>query len=280
EVPYRTRAGVEYDDGDYAAALRGAGELIESGEPSADDGRARGIGYCSYVQMAGLGPTAANEPIGLGIGGYETAWVRMERDGTVRVSTGISPHGQGQETTFAQLVADELGVRVEDVQLMHGDTDSTPYSAYGTAASRSIALGGGAALVASREIAAKLRTIAADVLEASPDDIQLSGGEARVAGTNVGVPIRELAHRAWQGFGRAEGTDPGLAATFVYDPVSPTFSYATHACRVAVDRDTGQVEVEDYVVVQDCGTMVNPSIVEGQIHGGVAQGLGAALLEE
>jgi carbon-monoxide dehydrogenase large subunit len=280
ELPYQIRTHIVFDNGDYVRALRRAQELIESGPPAPDDGRRRGIGYCSYVQLAGIGPSFMNEIIGVRIGGFETADIRMEPDGTVVVATGVSPHGQGHETTFAQLVADELGVDIASVHLRWGDTDSTPYSAYGTAASRSIAVGGGAAVSASRKIAAKLRNIAAEMLEANPDDIELGGGRATVAGTQVSVSLAEVAHKAWQGFGLPEGETPGLAASTLYDPLSPTFSYATHACRVAVDPDTGLVEVEDYVVVNDCGTMVNPTIVEGQIHGGIAQGLGAALLEE
>jgi aerobic carbon-monoxide dehydrogenase large subunit len=280
ELPYQIRTHIVFDNGDYPQALRRARELIESGPPPPEDGRRRAVGYCSYVQLAGIGPSFMNEIIGVRIGGFETADVRMEPDGTVVVATGVSPHGQGHETTFAQLVADELGVDVASVQLRWGDTDSTPYSAYGTAASRSIAVGGGATVAACRQIATKLRAIAAELLEANPDDIELGGGRATVAGTQVSVPIAEVAHRAWQGFGLPQGESPGLFATNLYDPQSPTFSYATHACRVAVDPDTGHVEVEDYVVVNDCGTMVNPTIVEGQIHGGIAQGLGAALLEE
>ncbi|MGI9623693.1 MAG: xanthine dehydrogenase family protein molybdopterin-binding subunit [Acidimicrobiales bacterium] len=283
ELPYQIRTFLQYDSGDYERALRRAAELVEpDGEPSADegDGRLRGTGYCSYVQMSGIGPSDANEMIGLEIGGFESANVRLEPDGTVRIATGVSPHGQGLETTIPQLVADELGVDIGDVELIWGDTDATPYSAYGTAASRSIALGGGSAVVASREIAEKIRNIAAEMLEAAPADIELRDGQAIVAGTNVSVAIREVARRAWQGFGMPEDTQPGLAAMHSYDPPTATFSYATHACRVAVDPDTGQVEVEKYVVVNDCGTMVNPTIVEGQIHGGVAQGLGAALVEE
>lgn len=279
ELPYRTRTYLEYDSGDYRTALRRAAEMIGEGTVPVDD-RVRGIGYCSYVQMAGIGNSDANEAIGLDIGGFETADVRIEPDGTVRVATGVSPHGQGLETTIPQLVADELGVAPDAVELVWGDTDTTPYSAYGTAASRSIALGGGSAVVASRAIADKIREIAAAVLEAAPADIRLADGLATVAGTNVSVSIGDLAKRASQGFGMPEGVEPGLHARHAYDPPGSTFSYATHACRVAVDTATGEVEVEDYVVVNDCGVMVNPTIVEGQIHGGVAQGLGAALIEE
>ncbi|MCB0998024.1 MAG: xanthine dehydrogenase family protein [Acidimicrobiales bacterium] len=279
EQPYTSRTFVTYDNGDYRLAVRRARALIEAGPPAPDDGRRRAIGYCSYVQLAGIGPSKGNEAIGVRIGGFETSDICMTPDGSVVVATGVSPHGQGHQTTFAQLVADELGIDPGRVRLHWGDTDSTPYSAYGTAASRSIAVGGGAAVSAGRRIAAKLRSIAAHLLEASPDDIVLRDGRATVAGTQVSVSIDEVAHRAWLGMGLPDGETPGLHERVLYDPPSATFSYATHACRVAVDPDTGQVEVEDYVVVNDCGTIVNPTIVEGQIHGGVAQGLGAALME-
>jgi carbon-monoxide dehydrogenase large subunit len=278
--PYTTRTGITYDNGDHPEALRRARALAAAWPAPPADGRVRGTGVASYVQMAGIGPSAANQAIGLAIGGYETATVRIEPDATVRVASGISPHGQGQETTFAQLTADALGVRVDDVQLMGSDTDVSPYSAYGTAASRSIAVGGGALVLAAERLAARLRLIAADLLEAAPADIELADGRAGVVGTQVSVPLAEVTRRAWQGFGLPEGLAPGLIETAAYDPASATFSYATHVCRVAVDRATGLVEVERYGVVHDCGTIVNPQIVEGQIIGGIAQGLGAALLEE
>jgi carbon-monoxide dehydrogenase large subunit len=280
EFPYATRTGITYDNGDHPAALRRARELAAAWPAPPDDGRSRGIGVATYVQMAGIGPSAANQAIGLAIGGYETATVRIEPDATVRIATGISPHGQGQETSFAQLAADALGVRVADVELMASDTDVSPYSAYGTAASRSMAVGGGALVLAVERLATKLRLIAADALEAAPADIELADGRAGVVGTQVSVPLADVARRAWQGFGLPTGVAPGLIETAAYDPVSATFPYATHVCRVAVDRATGLVEVERYGVVHDCGTVVNPQIVEGQIIGGIAQGLGAALLEE
>jgi carbon-monoxide dehydrogenase large subunit len=281
ELPYTTRTFLTYDSGDYRRAAARAKELLAAvAPPPVADGRRRGVGYASYVQLAGIGPSLSNELIGLSIGGYETAKVQMEPDGSVRVYSGISPHGQGQETTFAQLVADALGVGLDDVHLVTGDTDSAPYSAYGTAASRSVAVGGGAAVTAAGRVADKLRAIAAEMLEANPADIELTGGRAAVVGTSVGLALGDVAHRAWQGFRLPDGMEPGLVATQVYDPISGTFSYATHACQVAVDPHTGITEVEAYVVVNDCGTVVNPTIVEGQIHGGVAQGLGAALLEE
>ena len=283
--PYTTRTHVTYDNGDYAAPLRRARELIGERVTAVDaggsgDGRLRGVGYASHVQLAGVGPSFLNEILGLRIGGYESAVVRMEPDASVRLYTGVSPHGQGLETTLAQLLADELGVEVGDVEVIHSDTDVTPYSAYGTAASRSLALGGGSAVVAGREIAERLRAIAAEMLEANPADLTLAGGQATVAGTSASVPLADVAAAAHRGFRLPEGQPPGLTATYVYDPPSPTFSFATHACAVAVDPELGSVEITDYVVVLDCGTVVNPVIVRGQVHGGVAQGIGAALCEE
>jgi aerobic carbon-monoxide dehydrogenase large subunit len=283
DLPYATRTGLTYDNGDYAESVVRARVLIEAAvaeRPAPTDSRRRGIGYCVYVQMAGVGPSNVNEMIGVLVGGYETCTVRMERDGTVTVVVGISPHGQGQETTFAQLVADRLGVTIDNVNLVFGDTEVAHYSAYGTAASRSIAVGGGATVLAADEVANKVRRIAADLLEADPLDVVLAEDRATVAGTAVGLPMADIAAKAFQGFGLPAGMTAGLSATHTYDPASATFSYSTHACQVAVDTETGAVEVENYVVVLDCGTVVNPTIVEGQIHGGVAQGLGAALLEE
>ncbi len=279
ELPHTTSMYLTYDNGDYPAALRRARELAESWPSPEADGRRRGVGYAFYVQLAGLANSSANEAIGLGIGGFETSTVEMLHDGSVLVASGISPHGQGLETTIAQLVADRLGVDLDRVELVTGDTASTPYSAYGTAASRSLPVGGGAAVLAADRVADQLRSIAADMLEAAPEDVVLASGRAHVAGTAIGVPITDVAKRAWRGYRLPDGLTPGLRETAAYDPPSGTFSYAAHVCRVAVDSETGLVDVERYAVVHDCGTIVNPTIVEGQIHGGIAQGLGSALLE-
>ncbi len=284
EQPYTTRTQVTYDNGDYAAPLRRARELVESrraAEPQKPgDGRLWGVGYASHVQLSGVGPSSLNEILGLRIGGYESAVVRMEPDASVRLYTGVSPHGQGLETTLAQLLADELGVEVTDVEVIHSDTDVTPYSAYGTAASRSMALGGGSAIVAARQLAERIRAIAADMLEANPADLTLAAGRVTVAGTDASVPLAEVAAAAHRAFRLPQGQPPGLTASYIYDPPSPTFSFTTHACAVAVDPELGSVEIHDYVVVLDCGTVVNPVIVQGQVHGGAAQGIGAALSEE
>ncbi len=279
ELPYRTRMLTRFESGDYPSALRRAAEIARSWPEPPGDGRARGIGYSSYVEMCAVGPAAAAKVLGEAAI-YETATVRMEVDGSVRIVVGTSPHGQGHETTFAQLAADRLGVAVEHIALVHSDTDVTPYSSYGTAASRSMALAGGAIVRAADRLADKIRRIAGDLLEAAADDVVLAEGRAAVAGTVRSVPLRDVALRAWRGFDLPEGDEPGLSETFVHDPEDFSFSYASHACRVAVDRDTGHVDIERFAVVHDCGTIVNPTIVEGQIHGGVAQGVGAALLEE
>lgn len=283
DQPYTTRTHVTYDNGDYSAPLRRARELVEerlAAAPPPGDRRRRGVGYASHVQLAGVGPSGLGELLGLRVGGYESAVVRMEPDASVRLYTGVSPHGQGLETTLAQLLADELGVDVADVEVIHSDTDVTPYSAFGTAASRSLALGGGSAVVAGRELAGRIRAIAAGMLEANPADLTLAGGQVTVAGTAASVPLAEVAAAAHRGFRLPEGQAPGLTASYVYDPPSPTFSFAAHACAVAVDPELGSVEITDYVAVLDCGTVVNPVIVRGQVHGGAAQGIGAALSEE
>ena len=169
---------------------------------------------------------------------------------------------------------------LERITLVHSDTDVTPYSPYGTAASRSMAMGGGALVVAADRLADKVRRVAGLLLEADPSDILLEDGRATVAGTDRGLDLSAIAWHAWRGFDLPDGDAPGLVETHLHDPANLTFPYATHAARVAVDRETGLVEVERFVVVHDCGTVVNPMIVEGQVHGGVAQGLGAALYEE
>ncbi len=282
DQPYAIRcAPTTYDNGDYPAALERAVALAADWSEPPADGRRRGVGYASYVQMAGVGPSQGNPHVGLDVGSWESAIARMEPDGTVRLFVGTSPQGQGHVTTFVQLAADRLGVAIEDVELIHSDTDASPYSAYGTAASRSIAVGGGAVVRATEALAERIRRIAAELLEAAPEDIVLAGRDATVVGTRVSVPIADVARRAWQGWALPEGEEmPGLEVRFAYDPEQYTFSYATHVCRVAVDPGTGLVDVERYGVVLDCGTVVNPTIVEGQVHGGIAQGLGAALLEQ
>ncbi len=278
--PWASPAGLVYDNGDYAAGLRAARDMAATWPAAPDDGKLRGVGYCSYVQMAGVGPSTVNALIGLSIGGYETAKVRIDPDGLVELDLGTVPQGQGHATSFARIVADGLGIDRRRVRLRRPDTDRSPYSPYGTAASRSMAVGGAALVRATDDLAGRLRRLAADELEAAEVDIDLVGGEARVRGGGGAVSIERLAERAWRGRALPAGDPPGLDSEVVHDPESCTFSFGTHVCRVAVDPDTGVTTIERYHVVQDCGTVIEPVIVEGQTHGAIAQGAGAALVEE
>ncbi|MGH2985894.1 MAG: xanthine dehydrogenase family protein molybdopterin-binding subunit [Solirubrobacterales bacterium] len=280
ELPYTTRTMQNYDSGDYVRALELAAELIEADEPPADDGRRRGIGLCPYVEFTGLGPTVIQELVGFRLNGYETAVVRVEPDGSVTVLIGTCSQGQGHETTLAQLAAERLGLPLEDVRLVCGDTASAPYSSAGTIASRSMAVGGGAVLGAATRVREKLARIAAHRLEAAPEDLEVVDRCLRVRGSpEVAIPIRDLAEHAWLGWQLPEGMQAGLEEREVHDPPDISYSYATHAAAIAVDPGTGEIEVERYAVVHDCGKVVNPMIVDGQIHGGVAQGIGGALFE-
>ncbi len=282
--PYSTRTGITYDGGDYGETLTRARQAAHRWPEPPQDGRRWGVGYATYVQMSGVGPSAVNEMIGLTIGGYETAELTMDPDGKVEIQVGTVPHGQGHETTFPRLAAEVLGLPESDVRLARSDTDRSPYSPYGTAASRSMAVGGAAIIQASMALADDIRRLAAHHLEAEADDIELVGGMAKVRGSGAArqaeVAIRELAARSWRGVGLPDGVEPGLARRRAYDPDNSTFGFGTHVCRVGVDTDTGAVTIDRYAVVQDCGTVVDPTIVAGQTHGAIAQGAGAALLEE
>ena len=280
--PYQLRTGpMRYDDGDYPQSLRLARAMAATWDDPPDDGRRWGTACSINIQQAGVGPSQGNPHVGLQIGSWESTTVRMERDGTVRVYVGVSSHGQGHVTTFAQLVADRLGLDPSQIDIIHSDTDVTPYSAYGTAASRSIAVGGGATIKAAEQLATRLVALAATLLKVAPHEIVLYDGSAFSSeDPTKTVPIAEVASWAWQGWAMPEGYEAGLVEHAVYEPPEFTWSYSTHVCRVAIDPDTGVVEIDRYALVLDCGTIVNPMIVEGQLHGGVAQGLGPALYEE
>jgi carbon-monoxide dehydrogenase large subunit len=281
ELPFTTRTRQNYESGDYVTALDRAVELVHDAPPPPEDGRRRGIGLSSYVEFTGLGPSKVQQIVNFRLGGFETAVVRMEADGSVTVSTGVCPHGQGLETSLAQLAADALGVPIEDVKVVYGDTATAPYSSTGTIASRSMAVGGGAVVRSAARVRSKLLDAAGHMLETSPDDLELVDRSARVRGApSRAIPLKELAEKVWLGWDVPEGMEPGLEERDVHDPQDISYSYATHAAAIAVDTETGEIEIERYVVVHDCGVMVNPMIVEGQIHGGVAQGLGGAFLEE
>jgi carbon-monoxide dehydrogenase large subunit len=236
---------------------------------------------CSYVEVCGVAPS---KWIGLpgegwGAGLWESANVKIHLTGKVVVTSGSLPHGQGHETTFAQLVSDELGVPYEDILVEHSDTQGTPFG-YGTYGSRSAAVGGTAIYKSTQKIKAKARKIAAHMLEAAEEDIEFANGKAFVRGApDSAKTIQEIALQASVAYSLPEGMEPFLDETTYYDPPNCTFPFGTHICVVEVDRDTGKVDVVRYVAVDDVGNVVNPLIVDGQVHGGIAQGLAQALYE-
>ncbi|MFG1708224.1 xanthine dehydrogenase family protein molybdopterin-binding subunit [Nonomuraea sp. M3C6] len=279
ELPYTTRVYQPYDSGDYPLALRTVRDLVTPIEK--DDGRRRGIGYSCHVETTGMGPSMELKDTGILAGGYETAVLRMEQDASVVVSSGVVSIGQGIETTLAQLAADRVGVPIDRVRVVLGDTAATPYSSVGSIASRSLALGGGALTQAAARLRDKLVAIAAHRLEAAPADLELVDGAVRVKGDpQASVTLGELATSAWRGWDLPEGVTPGLEERVSYDPAAYTFAYGAHAAAVAVDPETGAVELEGYWVVNDSGVLVNPAVVEGQLRGAVVQGIGQALTEE
>ncbi|MGW4405263.1 xanthine dehydrogenase family protein molybdopterin-binding subunit [Nonomuraea sp. NPDC004702] len=280
ELPCTSRVYQQYDSGDYPRALRTLRDLVTP-VTGVDDGRLRGVGYSCHVETTGLGPSMEMKASGIQAGGYETAVLRMEPDASVVVSSGVVSIGQGIETALAQVAADRMGVPIERVRVVLGDTAATPYSSIGSIASRSLAVGGGALVQAAARLRDKLLAIAAHRLEAAPGDLEIAEECVRVKGDpRASVSLRELATSAWRAWDLPEGVTPGLEERVSYDPAAYTFAYGAHAAAVAVDPETGAVEVERYWVVNDAGTLVNPSVVEGQIRGGVAQSIGMALTEE
>jgi carbon-monoxide dehydrogenase large subunit len=283
--PYTSATGLVFDEGSYRQTLDMAIEALdlprfrERQRAARQAGRYLGIGFATFSERTGYG-TPAFAARGMGVTpGWETVELAMDPSGYVEVRIGASPHGQGLRTTLAQLVADELALPPERIKVVHGDTDRTPYG-WGTFASRSLVIAGGASVLAARKVRAKLVKMASRLLEAAADDIVLEAGAARVAGTDRSVPIEALARAAYHQLHLFHGEiDPTLSESATYDP-SGTFSNACHAAIVEVEPDTGGVTVERFVVVEDAGRLVNPMIVDGQIAGGVAQGLGNALLEE
>ncbi|HLQ64288.1 MAG TPA: xanthine dehydrogenase family protein molybdopterin-binding subunit [bacterium] len=279
--PYKTATGATYDSGNYAQALDKALKIIgypalrEEQRRLRGQGRFLGIGLSTYVEITGLGAATA-----LPGGNWESATVRVEPTGKVTVLTGSSPHGQGEETTFAQIVSDRLGVSVDDVVVVHGDTRAVPHGV-GTFGSRNTAVGGSAVYLASTRIREKATAIAAHLLEVSPGDLVADGAQFRVRGSpQRTVSFPDVARAAYKGAKLPPGTDPGLEATHFFAPPDRVFPFGTHICVVEVDPDTGEVAIRRYVAVDDCGNIINPLLVAGQVHGGIAQGLAQALYEE
>jgi len=281
-----TATGLAYDSVGYEKTLDKLVELSDDRaefdrrrQEAAARGKLLGRGLSTYVEVCGLAPSAVTNAIGVTAGGWESSTVRVHPTGKVTVITGTSPHGQGHATSWSQIIESELGIPFDDVEVIHGDTAFAPYG-LGTYGSRSLAVGGTAVYRATGKVREKARSIAAHMLEASPEDIELVDGVFRVKGSpDKAKPIGEIAFRAWQGFDLPEGVDPGLDETVFHDPPNFTFPFGAHGCEVEVDRDTGKVEITSYIAVDDCGNVVNPMIVDGQVHGGVAQSVGQALYE-
>lgn len=287
EFPFTTVAGLQYDSGNYEAATEQAMATFGYDELRAEQARRReardsvqlGIGISTFTEMCGLAPSRVLGSLAYGAGGWEHASIRMLPTGKVEVVTGSSAHGQGHETAFSQIVADRLGVPFEDVELLHGDTQVAP-KGLDTYGSRSLTVGGEAIALAADKVVERAKPLAAHLLEANPDDLDFSAGRFAVRGTDQGTTIQEVALAAFAAHNYPEGTEPGIDAEVTYDPVNFSFPHGTHLCAVEVDTETGQVKLRRYVCVDDVGTVINPLIVAGQVHGGLVQGIAQALWEE
>jgi carbon-monoxide dehydrogenase large subunit len=279
------------DSGDYNAHLDKALELADyknfenRRSQSSAKGKLRGIGFSSYLEACGVAPSAVVMSIGAGVGLWESAEVRFNPTGNVSVFTGTHSHGQSHETTFAQIVGDKLGVPIENIEIVHGDTDKGTFG-MGTYGSRSLTVGGVAIVKACDKIIEKGKKVAAKMLEAKPEDIDFKAGEFIVKNSNKKKTIGEVAFACYLPgtFGDIksplpEGVEPGLIETSFFDPSNFSFPAGTHICEVEVDQETGETKLDKYTVVDDFGTVINPLIVEGQVHGGIAQGVGQALYE-
>ncbi|GAA4287568.1 xanthine dehydrogenase family protein molybdopterin-binding subunit [Georgenia daeguensis] len=287
EFPFTTVAGLEYDSGNYEAATARAKELFGYDELRREQAERRasgdpvqlGIGISTFTEMCGLAPSRVLGALSYGAGGWEHAAVRMLPSGKVEVVTGSSPHGQGHETAWSQIVADRLGVPFEDVEVLHGDTQIS-HKGLDTYGSRSLVVGGQAVVRAADKVIEKARPLAAHVLEAAEEDLEFTGGKFQVRGTDTSIGLTDLALAVFAAHDLPDGMEPSLDADATYDPVNFSYPHGTHLCATEVDTETGQVKLRSYVCVDDVGTIVNPLLVEGQIHGGLVQGIAQALWEE
>jgi carbon-monoxide dehydrogenase large subunit len=282
--PYQTPVALTYDIGDYEVTLDKAMELIDyKGFPARkaeaeSRGKKRGIGISCYIEACGIAPSAVVGSLGAGVGLWESAKVRFSHTGKVQVLTGTHSHGQGHETTFSQLVSDKLGIPYEDIEVIHGDTEKTPVG-MGTYGSRSLAVGGEAIVKSCDKLIAKGKKIAAHLLEASEADIEFKNGQFSVAGTDKAKSMGEVVFAAYVPHNYPPDLEPGMEEGAFFDPPNFTYPSGTYICEVEVDPETGIVRIEKLVAVDDFGNVINPNIVEGQVHGGLTQGIGQALLE-
>ncbi len=287
EFPFTTVCGLTYDSGNYEAATAKAMELFQYDELRAEQQRRRdsgdpvqlGIGISTFTEMCGLAPSRVLGSLSYAAGGWESASIRMLPTGGVEVITGSSAHGQGHETAWAQIVADQLGVPFESVEVIHGDTQSSPRG-MDTYGSRSLVVGGVAVVNAAQKVVAKAKVIAAHLMEASEDDIEFAAGKFSVKGTDTSMAIGEIAWAAFAAHNLPDGVEANLDSEATFDPDNFSFPHGTHLCATEVDTETGKVKIRSYVCVDDIGVVVNPLIADGQIHGGLAQGIAQALYEE
>ena len=285
EFPYQTPVALQYDSGDYHAIMDRAEKTADvtgfaaRKAESVKNGKLRGLGYSSYIEACGIAPSNIAGALGARAGLFEAGEVRVHPTGKVTVFTGSHSHGQGHETTFAQVVADRLGIPMADIDIQHGDTGKVLFG-MGTYGSRSLAVGGTAIVKAVDKVIAKGKKIAAHLLEASDTDIEFKDGKFSIAGTDKNIPFAQVALTAYVPHNfPLDKLEPGLNENAFYDPTNFTFPAGTYICEVEVDPGTGQTKIERWTAVDDFGNIVNPMIVEGQVHGGLAQGIGQAMLE-
>ena len=287
EFPFTTVCGLEYDSGNYEAATAKAKELFDYDGLRAEQATRRahndpvqlGIGISTFTEMCGLAPSRVLGSLAYVGGGWESASIRMLPTGKVEVLTGASAHGQGHETAFSQIVADKLGVAFEDVEVLHGDT-AISHKGLDTYGSRSLVVGGIAIVKTAEKVIEKAKVVAAHLLEANADDLEFEGGRFTVKGTDQGMGIGEIAFAVFQAHNLPDGVEPTLDSDATFDPENFSYPHGTHLCATEVDTETGAVKIRSYVCVDDIGEVVNPLIVEGQVHGGLAQGIAQALYEE
>jgi aerobic carbon-monoxide dehydrogenase large subunit len=287
EFPFATVAGMTYDSGNYEAATAKAKEMFGYDALRAEQKQRResgdrvqlGIGVSTFTEMCGLAPSRVLGSLDYGAGGWDHAGIRMLATGKVEVVVGVSPHGQGHETAFSQIVADRLGVPFEDVEILHGDTQIS-HKGMDTYGSRSLVVGGEAVVRAADKVIEKAKPIAAHLLEANADDLEFSGGRFSVKGTDQGMGIADVALATFAAHNYPEGIEPTIDAEATFDPVNFSFPHGTHLCAMEIDTETGEPTMRKYVCVDDVGTIINPLIVSGQVHGGLVQGIAQALWEE
>ena len=281
---YMTQVALQYDSGNYHGVLNRALEMVgyedfrKEQKEARTNGKLLGIGFSTYIEACGIAPSAVVGALGARAGLYEVGQVRVQPTGKVSVYTGSHSHGQGHETTFAQVVADRLGIPMEDVEIIHGDSEAVAFG-MGTYGSRSLAVGGSAIMKSLDKIIEKGAKIAAHKLEASAEDLEFAEGKWTVKGTDKSVGFGDVALTAYVPHDYPEGLEPGMDFSSFYDPANFTYPFGAHIAIVEVDKDTGKVDLKRFIAVDDVGNVINPMIVDGQIHGGLAQGIGQAMLE-